>query len=158
MILNRRTSWCPRSIHQLSVAAWLGKGVISAERYNSVQPMPVDPENYSHRGGGNYGIVVVCPTLIADRLVYFDHNRERGSWVVRDFITGRRLDNEHSPLTVAQIEDDAAYNEYPPWCNVENEPGGWTTYLRLRTTAAFRNGVGRSLDAPNPQSGQWQPL
>ena len=120
--------------------------------------MPVNHDNYSHRGGGNYGIVVLCPTLIADRLVYFDHNRDRGSWVVRDFTTDRRLDNEHSPLTVAQIEEDATYNEHPPWCNVENESAAWTTYLRLRTTAAFRSPVGRSLDAPNPQSGQWQPL
>jgi hypothetical protein len=120
--------------------------------------MPVNENNYSHRGGGNYGIVVLCSTLIADRLVYFDQNRERGSWVVRDFITGRRLDNEHSPLTVAQIADDATYDEHPPWCNAEIEPGEWTTYLRLRTTAAFRSGSARSLDAPNPRSGQWQPL
>jgi len=95
--------------------------------------------------------------LIAGRLVYFDHNRERGSWVVRDFITGRRLDNEHSPFTVAQIEGGATYDEHPPWCNAEKNPEDWTTYLRLRTTAAVRS-LGRSLEVPNPQSGQWQPL
>jgi len=120
--------------------------------------MPIAEPNYSHRGGGNYGIVVRCPNLIADRLVYFDHNRERGSWVVRDFLTSHRLDNEHSPLTVAQIEGDATYDEHPPWCNVENRPDDWTTYLRLRTTAVFRGRVGRPWEAPNPQFGQWQPL
>jgi hypothetical protein len=120
--------------------------------------MPISVENYSHRGGGNYGIVLVCPGLVADRLVYFDHNRQRGSWVVRDFITGRRLDNENSPLTVSEIEDDATHDEHPPWCNAETDPRDWTTYLRLRTTAAFKRGGARSLEAPNPQSGHWQPL
>jgi hypothetical protein len=120
--------------------------------------MSVDEENYSHRGGGNYGIVLLCPNLIADRLVYFDHNRQRGSWVVRDFIAGWRLDNENSALTVAQIEDDATYDEHPPWCNAETDPTDWRTYLRLRTTAAFKRAAGGTLDAPNPQSGDWQPL
>lgn len=36
---------------------------------NPVQSMPIHEENYSHRGGGNYGIVLLCPNLIADRLV-----------------------------------------------------------------------------------------
>jgi len=120
--------------------------------------MPVDEQNYSHRGGGNYGIVLLCPNVVADRLVYFDHNRERGSWVIRDFICGRRLDNGHSTLTVSQIENDASYHEHPPWCNVEEEPDTWRTYLRLRVTAAFKRGRGRSIEAPNAQSGQWQQL
>jgi len=34
-------------------------------------------------------------------LVYFDHNRGRGTWVIRDFIAGQRLDDNHSALTVA---------------------------------------------------------
>lgn len=120
--------------------------------------MPVNEQNYSHRGGGNYGIVLLCPSIVADRLVYFDHNRDRGSWVIRDFIVGRRLDNQHSPLTVSQIEDDASYDEHPPWCNAEEEPDTWRTYLRLRVTAAFRGRNGRSLDPPNPQAGEWQQL
>ena len=118
--------------------------------------MPVNDEKYCHRGGGNYGIVLICPNLVGDRLVYFDHNRARGSWVIRDFIAGCRLDNESSRLTVAQIEADATYDKHPPWCNVETDPADWRTYLRLRTTAAFKRGEGRSLDAPNPQSGRWQ--
>ena len=120
--------------------------------------MPLNHDNYNHRGGGNYGVVLVCPDLIADRLVYFDYNRDRGSWVIRDFIFGRRLDNENSPLTVSQIEGAVTYDEYPPWCNAETHPADWTTYLRLRTTAAFHNGEGRSMAAPNPRSGQWQLL
>ena len=120
--------------------------------------MAINEENYSHRGGGNYGIVLRCPNLIADRLVYFDRNRERGTWVVRDFITGWRLNSENSPLTVSQIEDDATYDEHPPWCNAEKHPGDWTMYLRLRTTAAFKRRDARSLDVPNPRSGHWQPL
>jgi hypothetical protein len=120
--------------------------------------MPVHEERYSHRGGGNYGIVILCPTLVADRLVYFDHNRERGTWVIRDFIAGWLLDNRHSRLTVAQIADDAIYDEHPPWCNVEKHPDQWRTYLRMRTTAAFRRGRGRALEMPNLQSGEWQPI
>jgi hypothetical protein len=120
--------------------------------------MPVNEQNYSHRGGGNYGIVLLCPKIVADRLVYFDHNRDRGSWVIRDFILGRGLDSQHSQLTVSQIEDDASYDEHPPWCNAEEEPDTWRTYLRLRVTAAFRDRKGRSLDAPNPHSGDWQQL
>jgi len=120
--------------------------------------MPVHDENYSHRGGGNYGIVLLCPNIVGDRLVYFDHNRERGSWVIRDFIGGWLLNNQNSALTVAQIEADAAYNEHPPWCNVEANPADWKTYLRLRTTAALRRGEGRSVEVPNSQSGRWQQL
>jgi hypothetical protein len=26
--------------------------------------MPVNDENYSHRGGGNYGIVLICPNVV----------------------------------------------------------------------------------------------
>jgi len=118
--------------------------------------MPVREECYSHRGGGNYGIVILCPTLIADRLVYFDQNRERGTRVIRDFIAGWFLDDKHSRLTVDQIEEDAAYNEHPPWCNAEKHPDQWRTYLRMRTTAAFRRGRGRSLEIPDPKSGRWQ--
>lgn len=62
--------------------------------------------------GGNYGIVVRLPQIVADdRLVYFDHNKTRGSWVIRDFVGGRRLDNDHSTCTVPQIEADATYDE-----------------------------------------------
>ena len=122
--------------------------------------MAVNPNNYDHRGGGNYGIVVRLPQIVADdRLVYFDYNRNRGSWVIRDFIAGRRLDNDHSALTVPQIEADAAYDEFPIWCNVEVNPGDWRTYLDLRTTAVFRlSGPLRSTVPANPQSGNWQTL
>lgn len=120
--------------------------------------MPVNHENYSQRGGGNLGIVLRCPNLVADRLVYFDYNIDRGSWVIRDFLTGRRLDNSHSDLTIPQIEEDATYDEYPPWCSVEREPDDWRTYLRLRSTTVFRLGGFRAMEAPSQRSGQWQPL
>lgn len=121
--------------------------------------MSIEPENYSHRGGGNYGIVLLCPTIVAgDRLVYFDHNRERGSWVIRDFVTGFRLDNLHSPLTVEQIETDATHNEFPAWCNVETNPSDWEAYLTLRTTAVLRmTGALRPI-AANPNSGDWRAI
>ena len=122
--------------------------------------MPVDPASYDHRGGGNYGVVIRCPNVVADdHLVYFDHNRDRGSWVIRDFIAGQRLDDNHSVLTVAQIEADATYDEFPVWCNVEERPADWQTYLTLRTTAVLRlGGPLRSTSRPNPGSGNWQPL
>lgn len=122
--------------------------------------MAVNPHSYDHRGGGNYGIVVRLPQIVADdRLVYFDYNRTRGSWVIRDFVTGQRLDNDHSTLTVPQIEADTTYDEFPIWCNVETNPTDWTTYLTLRSTAVFRLGAPlRSWKAANPQSGTWHPL
>jgi hypothetical protein len=106
----------------------------------------------------NYGIVLRCPNIVADdRLIYFDYNRDRGTWVMRDFIGGHRLDNLHSTLTVQQIEADATYDEYPAWCNAETHPQDWCTYLKLRTTAVFR--LGRTLGettTPNQNSGHWQ--
>src|SRR4051812_44667319 len=101
--------------------------------------MPVNQNNQNHRGGGNYGIVLRCPNVVAeDRLIYFDFNRKRRTWVIRDFINNQRLDNLHSPLTVAQIEADATYDEFPTWCNAERNPADWRTYLSLRTTAVLR--------------------
>lgn len=122
--------------------------------------MAVDSNNYDHRGGGNYGIVLRLPHIVADdRLVYFDYNKNRESWVIRDFIAGQRLDDNHSALTVAQIDADATYDEFPIWCNPEVDPTDWKTYLTLRTTAVFRlSGPLRSQTGPNPQSGNWQPL
>lgn len=122
--------------------------------------MPVNANNYDHRGGGNYGIVLRLPCLVADdRLVYFDHNRDRGSWVIRDFIMGLRLDDNHSELGVAQIEADAIYDEFPTWCNVEVNPVDWRTYLTHRTTAVFklRRPLGPTVP-PNTRSGTWLPL
>src|ERR1035437_9887422 len=119
--------------------------------------MAVQQNNYDHRGKGNYGIVVCCPTIVApERLVYFDYNRQSGSWVIRDFITGHRLDNYHSTLTRQQVEDDAVHDEFPPWCSVEDKPDDWTTYLRLRTTAYLGRGADVPTQPPNPQSGTWE--
>ena len=120
----------------------------------------VNPKNYDHRGGGNYGIVLLCPSLVVnDHLVYFDYNKGRGSWVIRDFVAGWRLDSSPLGLAVAQIEADATYDEFPVWCNVEENPSEWRTYLKLRTTAVLRlGGPLRSASVPNPGSGNWQPL
>jgi hypothetical protein len=79
--------------------------------------------------------------------------------VIRDFITLLRLDNLHSQLSVAQIEADASYDEFPAWCNAEEHPEDWRNYLVLRTTAALRLGKSiTSVPAPNPHSGTWQPI
>ena len=122
--------------------------------------MAVNQNNYDHRGGGNYGIVVSCPNIVAnDRLVYFDHNKDRGSWVIRDFVGALKLDNNSSPLTVAEIEADATYDEFPIWCGVETNPDDWKTYLTMRTTAVFRlRAPIRVTSVPNPGSGTWQPI
>lgn len=119
--------------------------------------MPVNSNNYDHRGGGNYGIVLRCPNLVADRLIYFDQNAERRSWVIRDFITGQRLENQDSQLTVAQIEADANHDEFPPWHNAKNTADS-SVYLSLRTMAALRLGAAPSTAAPNPVAGTWRPL
>ncbi len=121
--------------------------------------MSVNETNCNHRGGGNYGIVVCCPNVVADdHLVYFDYNNERGTWVMRDFIERQRLDDSHSRLTVAEIKADATYDEFPAWCNVEENPADWRTYLTLRTTAVLAGGPLRATSTPNPGSGNWRPL
>ena len=122
--------------------------------------MPVNPSSYDHRGGGNYGVVLRCPSVVADdHLVYFDVNKERSTWVIRDFITGQRLDNKHSHFTVQEIERDATFDEFPIWCSAEQKQTEWRTYLTLRTTAVQQ--LRTPLDAPrtpNRASGNWQPL
>ena len=122
--------------------------------------MAVNPNNFNHRGGGNYGIIVRLPQIVADdRLVYFDYDKKRGSWVIRDFVTGQKFDSDHSTLTVSQIEADATYDEFSIWCNVEKVQSDWTTYLKLRSTAVFR--LSASLNSPkaeNPRSGTWHSL
>jgi hypothetical protein len=121
--------------------------------------MPVDRNNYGSRGG-NLAIVLCCPNIVADdRLVYFDYNKKSEHWVIRDFISGQRLDNDHSKLTFGDIEADASHNESPVWCNVEVQPREWQIYLSLRATAVFRlNGPLSTTRRPNPQSGDWQPI
>lgn len=122
--------------------------------------MPVNPANYDHRGGGNYGVVLRLVAIVAsDRLVYFDHNRNRGSWVIRDFITDLRLDNEHSHLAVQEIEADASDDEFPIWCNAEQEPNTWKSYLEFRTSAVLRTRRPPTRPtSPNSASGSWQPI
>jgi hypothetical protein len=93
--------------------------------------------NYDHRGGHNWGIVVRCRNLVGNRLVYLDHNRETRGWVIRDFIVGLRLDNEHSQLSIEAIEEEADMDEFPPWLNVAHEPE-WRDYLTARTNAVLR--------------------
>ena len=121
--------------------------------------MPVNQNNYGPRAG-NLAIVLCCPNIVAnDRLVYFDYNKKSEHWVIRDFISGQRLDNDHSRLTFAEIEAGATHDEFPVWCNVVEQPAEWLTYLTLRTTAVLR--LNRPLGAtssPNPRSGDWQPI
>jgi len=119
--------------------------------------MPVTRANYDHRGGGNYGIVLHCHRLVGERLVYFDFNAQRQSWVIRDFMTNRQLSNNDSILTVAQIEEGADYDEYPPLLNVKNT-SEWSSYLLLRTTAVFRLQNTPILSLPNPATGTWRNL
>lgn len=118
--------------------------------------MAVQADNYNHRGKGNWGIIVCCPKIaVPNRLVYFDYNRRSRNWVIRDFIVGYRLDNSHSSLTISDIEQDAIYDEFPPWCSVEEKPQEWKTYLSLRTTAyTKRRRIPRNI--PTIQYGQWE--
>ena len=117
--------------------------------------------NYSTRNG-RLAAVLLCPTIVAnDHLVYFDYDTKSLHWVIRDFITGQRLDNfnNDSRLTVRQIEEDATYAESPAWLAVLGNIAEWRNYLMLRTTAVLDSH--RSLGAtnpPNPASGTWQPL
>jgi hypothetical protein len=121
--------------------------------------MAVNQTNYDSRGGGDYGIVVRCPNLVGDRLVYFDFNDARQSWVIRDFVAGVRLDNEHSPLTIKDIEADAVDDEFPPWFDVRRDAAEWKAYLRGRTMAALRlRGAPISITAASRVSDTWLPL
>jgi hypothetical protein len=121
--------------------------------------MPVDQNNYDNRGGDNLGIVVRCLNIVGNRLVYFDHNRWSGGWVIRDFLLGLRLDNQHSVLAVQEIEADADYDEFPPWLNVGHEAREWHDYLKTRTNAVLKlRNDPISKSPPNPASGTWRKL
>src|ERR1017187_10591171 len=99
--------------------------------------MPADPADYRTRGG-NIAIVLCCPTIVSPaRLVYFDHN-PAGSWVIGDFLAGFKLSDETSPLTVAQVEQDAIYSEPPPWCNVETAPADWRFVFGVAHDGLYR--------------------
>ena len=76
--------------------------------------------------------------LVADHLVYFDYDSVTGSWVLRDFMSGLRLDNHNSLLKIAEIEADANHDEPPPWCNAENVDD-WRICLTLRCTVEFQH-------------------
>ena len=104
--------------------------------------------------------VLCLPRVVADeRLVYFDHKKNRGSWVIRDFVAGQKLDDNHSALTGAQIEADALYDEFQFGATRRRIRLTGESYLNLRTTAVFRlRGPLRSPIGPNPQSGVWQAM
>jgi hypothetical protein len=120
--------------------------------------MPANSTDYRTRGG-NLGIVLCCPTIVSPaRLVYFDHN-PAGSWVIRDFLTGLKLSNDTSTLTVADVEQDAVHSEPPPWCNAETAPSDWRLYLELRTTI-YTDQRNRHINVqrPNRPTDRWHPL
>ena len=122
--------------------------------------MPVNHSNYDHRGGNNVR-VIRCPTFVGDRLVYFDYNTTSRNWVIRDFILDLKLDNEHSPLLVADIEADAVRDEdeFPPWLNARLDAAEWKAYLRNRTNAVLKLRTSEpSTVRPNRQSDTWLPL
>ena len=119
--------------------------------------MIIQQSDYNHRGGGNYGVIVRCPNIVGDRLVYYDHNRDSGSWVIRDFISGHYLSNHDSLLTVVEIEQDADYVEIPPFYNKDNERD-WAGYLRLRTMSVFGLRLVAPSGSPNLAAGKWKPL
>ena len=125
--------------------------------YNNTQ-MPANPDHYRTRGG-NLAIVLCCPTIVSPaRLVYFDHNPEEAG-VIRDFIIARRLDNETSDLTLADIEQAAIHSEPPPWCSVVESPQDWRLYLELRTTVYTEQRDRRmNLLQPNGEPDRWRPL
>ncbi len=87
--------------------------------------MSSNQNNYNHRGGGNYGIVLAVQTSLARIGWYITTLTGTVGPVIRDFLSNQRLDNEHSPLQVADVEADATYDEFPAWCNVENNPDQW---------------------------------
>jgi hypothetical protein len=121
--------------------------------------MSVNHNNYDPRGGLNLGIVARLPTLVGNRLVYFDHNAETKSWVIRDFIGQRKLDNWHSQLSITDIERDADMDEIPPWLNAELEADKWRDYLGLRTTAVLKlHDKPISTDLPNRPTDNWLSL
>jgi len=133
--------------------------------------MLVSKSNYDDRHFDNLGIVVRCPTLVGNRLVYFDYNTKTHGWVIRDFIFWKRLDNAKrldkadSTLSIRDIEADVDYDEFPPWLNAECHAKEWRDYLRVRTIAMLRlhndpfsNNEPFFTDAPNPSSGTWRDL
>jgi hypothetical protein len=94
--------------------------------------------NWDHRGESNYGIVVRCPSLVGNRLVYLDHNQKTDGWVIRDFLAGRKLNKVNSLLSIQDIEKDVDYDEFPPWLSVTDDAAKWQNYLKVRTYAVLR--------------------
>lgn len=101
--------------------------------------MPIQYRTY----GINNVTVALIPSACNERLVVYSANiTNTTGWAIRDFITNRMLDNEHSARTRTSIETEIAgnYSEYPPFYNVD-DPGHaarWEVYLVLRTIAHHR--------------------
>ena len=101
--------------------------------------VPIDYRIY----GINRVTVAFIPSICDERLVVYSANiRNPNGWAIRDFITNRWLENEHSARTRASIETEieANYSEYPPFYSVADltHAARWEIYLVLRTIAYHR--------------------
>jgi hypothetical protein len=101
--------------------------------------MPIDYRRY----GINDVAVALIPSICHERLVVFSANTTNTTgWAIRDFVTNRMLDNEHSGRARVDLETeiDRNYSEYPPFYNVEalGHAERWELYLILRTIAYHR--------------------
>jgi hypothetical protein len=121
--------------------------------------MPVDPTHYQHHGSGNYTVILRCPNIVGNRLVHFDQNRKRGTWVLRDFVMKQQLSNitAAAGVTVAAIEADADHSEPPPYHAVTYDDH-WCGYLFLKTMYNFHPNTPTSTAPPNAASGAWVPI
>lgn len=113
---------------QTSEASAVPRAILSTCQYSTVTTV-------TEEGAIGGSLFVVLELFVPGRLVCFDYNRQSYNWVIRDFIVGLRLESQHSPLLIPQIEADAVHDEFLPWCNVEKQPNDWKAYLRLRSTA-----------------------
>jgi hypothetical protein len=101
--------------------------------------MAIDYRTY----GINSVTVTLIPSICHERLVVYSANTTNTTgWAIRDFITNRMLDNEHSNRTRTSIETeiDANCNEFPPFYSVDplGHAERWELYLILRTIAHHR--------------------
>lgn len=115
--------------------------------------------------GKNSVTVALIPSICHERLVVFSANNSGNGWAIRDFITNRILEDEHSVArtrAIIEAEINTNYSEYPPFYDVEHPTHAprWELYLVLRTIAHHRrNNRNINITPPMAVAGDtWNPI
>ena len=125
--------------------------------------MPVNPNDWSHHGGGNFVAVVQCPGIAGQRLLHLSQASGQASWVLRDFIGGEEVvcapppNRSSSTCPLADVDAEVTWSEFPPFYNKDNRDD-WRLYLTLRTMAHLRIREVPLKPLLEPRFGTWLPM